>query len=66
MTNHQYYIDEIKMVKWVEIQGLSPNIMTEATARVVRETIGPALQVDQAEIRRGVARPPGLGFTVQV
>ncbi|KAL6125329.1 hypothetical protein ACLB2K_073388 [Fragaria x ananassa] len=40
---------------WVEIKGLPPALTTAATARLVGETIGPILQVDQYGLNRGNA-----------
>ncbi|XP_062020904.1 uncharacterized protein LOC133737342 [Rosa rugosa] len=40
---------------WVEVQGLPPGILTEPTIRLVGETIGEVLQVDQTALRQGSA-----------
>ncbi|KAL6129437.1 hypothetical protein ACLB2K_072787 [Fragaria x ananassa] len=41
---------------WVEIKGLPPTLATAATARLVGETIGPILQIDQSGLNRSNAR----------
>ncbi|KAL6130797.1 hypothetical protein ACLB2K_069176 [Fragaria x ananassa] len=41
---------------WVRIEGLPAALSTAATARLVAETIGAVLQVDNGGFQRGLAR----------
>ncbi|KAL6141294.1 hypothetical protein ACLB2K_059584 [Fragaria x ananassa] len=41
---------------WVEIQNLSAAITTSVTTKLVSETIGPVLQVDNLDINHGLVR----------